>query len=79
MRIRREIVAMLMLVWLCVGLSACYAGDDTMGSDIVGYNHTDHHLGSFSVDELWRMGLPLWETTRTNPGTPSSSSPVARS
>jgi hypothetical protein len=50
MRLRRKLVALLMLVWLCVALSACYAGDETMGLDVVGYNHTDHSIGSFSVN-----------------------------
>ncbi|MCP3723236.1 DUF3304 domain-containing protein [Paraburkholderia sp. CNPSo 3272] len=26
------------------------ATDDTMGLDVVGYNHTDHSIGSFSVN-----------------------------
>ncbi|GFZ98787.1 hypothetical protein GCM10011408_19300 [Dyella caseinilytica] len=31
-------------------LSGCFANDDTMSLDVVGYNHTNHDIGYFSVN-----------------------------
>ncbi|GFZ98796.1 hypothetical protein GCM10011408_19310 [Dyella caseinilytica] len=31
-------------------LSGCFASDNTMSLDVVGYNHTDHDIGYFSVN-----------------------------
>ncbi|RDS80915.1 DUF3304 domain-containing protein [Dyella monticola] len=45
-------VALLLVVFLTIfSLSGCQADDDTMGLDIVGYNHTDRDIGSFYVND----------------------------
>ncbi|WP_240669160.1 DUF3304 domain-containing protein [Dyella sp. M7H15-1] len=38
-----------MLALLSMMLSSCYASNDRMGLDVVGYNHTDRDIGWFSV------------------------------
>ncbi|QAU23564.1 DUF3304 domain-containing protein [Dyella sp. M7H15-1] len=38
-----------MLALLSMMLSSCYASNDKMGLDVVGYNHTDRDIGWFTV------------------------------
>ena len=45
----RIALPLMLLVALCVPLAAC--GDDRMGLDVVGFNHTDHDIGDFSVND----------------------------
>ena len=45
----RIALPLMLLVALCVPLAAC--GDDRMGLDVVGYNHTDHDIGDFNVND----------------------------
>ncbi|HET7329374.1 DUF3304 domain-containing protein [Dyella sp.] len=42
-------VRLLTTVLLCLFLSSCRASDDTMGLDVVGYNHTNQDIGWFAV------------------------------
>jgi hypothetical protein len=51
MSLERKIAGFLAFILLSVLLSSCRASDDTMGVDIVGYNHTDHDIGSFYVND----------------------------
>jgi Protein of unknown function (DUF3304) len=45
----RIALPLMLLVALCLPLAAC--GDDRMGIEVVGYNHTDHDIGDFSVND----------------------------
>ena len=45
----RIALPLMLLVALCVPLAAC--GDDRMGLDVVGFNHTDHDIGDFNVND----------------------------
>jgi len=44
----RIALPLMLLVALCLPLAAC--GDDRMGIEVVGYNHTDHDIGDFAVN-----------------------------
>ncbi|GFZ92206.1 DUF3304 domain-containing protein [Dyella caseinilytica] len=46
----KKLAVVLMLVLLSGLLAGCQAADHTMGLDVVGYNHTDHDIGDFSVN-----------------------------
>jgi hypothetical protein len=46
----KKLVFDLILTVLSTMLSSCHAADDTMGLDVVGYNHTDHDVDGFPVD-----------------------------
>ena len=45
----RIALPLMLLVALCVSLAAC--ADDRMGLDVVGFNHTDHDIGDFNVND----------------------------
>lgn len=45
----RKGALLLITLLLNFSLSACHAGDDPMGLDVVGYNHTNDDIGWFSV------------------------------
>lgn len=58
----RKFVLILTFALLSVLISSCHAepnngntytssGNQTMGLDVVGYNHTDHAIGDFSVND----------------------------
>ena len=44
----RIALPLMLLAALCLPLAAC--GDDRMGIEVVGYNHTDHDIGDFGVN-----------------------------
>ncbi|GFZ92196.1 DUF3304 domain-containing protein [Dyella caseinilytica] len=46
----KKFAVALMFAMVSTLLSSCQAADDTMGLDVVGYNHTDHSIGDFSVN-----------------------------
>jgi len=46
----RAAVKLLASILLAFLLTSCNASDETMGLDMVGYNHTDHDIGFFAVN-----------------------------
>ncbi|RDS80914.1 DUF3304 domain-containing protein [Dyella monticola] len=48
---RRRFALLLVVLLTIFSLSGCQADDDTMGLDVVGYNHTDRDIGSFYVND----------------------------
>ena len=46
---QRLVLLPMLLAALCLSLAVC--GDDRMGLDVVGYNHTDHDIGDFNVND----------------------------
>lgn len=44
------VTRLLISILLALVLSSCHAGDDAMGLDVVGYNHTDRDIGFFTVN-----------------------------
>ncbi|MGF6775421.1 DUF3304 domain-containing protein [Paraburkholderia sp. GAS334] len=46
----KKLAGGLVLLLLSTMLSNCHAAADTMGLGVVGYHHTDHDIGDFSVN-----------------------------
>ncbi|WP_322060975.1 DUF3304 domain-containing protein [Paraburkholderia sp. J63] len=47
LRLAAKIVASILLAF---ALSSCVASDETMALEVVGYNHTNHDIGFFTVN-----------------------------
>lgn len=46
----KKLAFALMLALSSTLLASCHAANEKLGLDVVGYNHTDHDIGDFSVD-----------------------------